>query len=136
MTRTSLAVCAVILLAGCQSLPPGDAVPTNIPTYAVGDVITEELQGRLALRDECLVLAEKRSGEFLLLVWPSGSTFDGSSITISTSGEKVRQLSLGSNIRVEGSSQTWENLDHMAGIQHLRSACPFRVFFVVSGRPV
>src|SRR5947208_13991334 len=81
MRKTGMA--ALALLAGCvgnSGIRP--LRPLEIPTAPYQELVTSSVLGSLSYEGGCLLFHDERSHSWLLPVWPTGTTFNGSALIL------------------------------------------------------
>ena len=93
MRKTGMA--ALALLAGCvgnSGIRP--LRPLEIPTAPYQEIVTSSLLGSLSYEGGCLLFHDEKAHDWLLPVWPIGTTFNGSALIFHLPGKPEQRLRL------------------------------------------
>ena len=134
MLRLRSALPLLLVLAGCQHVPTPSSVASSIdlPVYPRSPVVTVSVRGTLINSSGCLFLRNARNQNLDLLIWPTGSRFDGKTVVLAIAGRPERAFSVGQTVTVEGSLQDWENVPDAIGLSEFRRRCSATPFIVTN----
>ena len=99
------------VLAGCSTLvsrPEAVRASHAIPIAPAAEIVIGRSQGLLEYRGGCLFLTRDREDRRirLLVIWPTGSRFDGRVVVPGESATPVA-FALGEEVVIEGSAPEW-----------------------------
>ena len=134
MRKTGIA--ALALLAGCVSNHTGirPLRPLEIPTAPYQEVVTSSLLGSLSYEGGCLLFHDERSHSWLLPVWPTGTTFNGSALILDLPGKPEQRLVVAEEFVMGGQQLPWTTLGETS-YQSFERQCRAQPFLVNSIRP-
>jgi hypothetical protein len=106
MRETGLLLC-VLLGSGCATHGVRPLRPLEVPTAPYQDVIASSMTGTLMYEGGCLIFRDEATRVRLLPVWPTGSTFNGTSVFFHQPGKAEQRIVLGEEFLIEGRSLPW-----------------------------
>lgn len=129
---------AALAIGACAPRPQQVMAAQAIPMAPHNEIITIGIEGRLVKKNSCLLLSRRwRAREVdYLLIWPSGSRFNGSAIVAANPFGEERAVLVGEDVEIEGNSPDWPDLPNMYDyLLGWRERCGGRPFFVSAIRP-
>lgn len=108
--------------------------PKELATSAYVDRTPEALVGSLQYEGGCLLFRDDATRARLLPVWPTGSVFNGTSVTFHQPAKDDQRIIVGEEIVMEGQSADWQSLGSPA-YQPFRHQCIAAPFFVSRVHP-
>jgi len=105
------ALAAILAAGGCvqtQGLRP--LHPLEIATSPYSETITSSHAGSLAYEGRCLLFRESGTRGWLLPVWPTGSTFNGTAVIFHQPGKAEQPILLAQQFVISGRSLPWNSL--------------------------
>lgn len=125
----------MLLLAGCVQQPGIKPLrPLDIPTAAYQAVVTAALSGTLMYESNCLLFRDDTNGAILLPVWPTGSTFNGTSLIFHEPGKAEQRVMVAESFLMSGQPLQWATLGAPT-YQPFQRQCGAQPFFVSKVRP-
>ena len=101
----SLALILVTLVSGCASVGDPRArplKPLEVATAPYDPTVISERIGSLFYENGCLKFREQGSDEMLLPVWPTGSSFNGTSLTFHEPGKSDQLILIAQQFVIKG----------------------------------
>lgn len=129
----TVGTCFVLLAANaCQSVTPSPDIAeiTFLPTFTPDGAITTYAEGRLEVRNGCLLLRHS-SGDYFYLIWPEGTTISKNRAVVFPEQLGLSSVSLGDRVRLAGNSQVSEE-QYSTNAKKYREECPGELFAVES----
>jgi len=127
------AVWTALALTSCASGGVHPLRPLALPTVPyVEGAVAEQIPGSLTYEDGCL-LFRVAGGERLLPVWPSGSVFNGTSLTFHRPGKADQALLVSEEVEVSGERLRADYVQ--ANFAPYAQRCGGTPFFIAEVRP-
>ena len=130
------AVVAMVALGGCVAQRGVRPLrPLEIATAPYQEVKSAALTGTLMYEGGCLLFRDEQSRMLFMLVWPAGTSFNGSAVTFHLPGKANQVLAIAQELVIGGQPIVWGTLGtpFYQPLQHQCGAYP--PFFVSSARP-
>jgi len=126
---------ALALLAGCVTTPGIRPLkPLEIPTAPYQEVVTSSLLGSLSYEGGCLLFHDEKAHDWLLPVWPIGTTFNGSALIFHLPGKPEQRLVVTEEFVMAGRQLPWTTLGETS-YQPFEQQCRAQPFLVSTIRP-
>ena len=129
-----LPIAALFLLQACATGGIRPLRPNEIATapYHGGD--SKPALGSLMYEGGCLLLRMEDGSAPLLPVWPTGTSFEESLVTVHEPGKADQQVVLGEEIRLDGVPAAWPDMQREI-YAPFQNQCGARPFFVTHVAP-
>lgn len=125
---------ALILLQGCASRGLRPLRPLQLATAQYQDLVTASLTGSLMYEGGCLLFREDKSNAHFVPVWPTGSTFNGTSVIFHEPAKADQRIIVGEEFLMEGRPMQWPEI-FTPYYEPFQRQCGAQPFFVSSVRP-
>ena len=133
MREAGLILC-VLLGNGCATHGVRPLRPLEVPTAPYQDRIATSAIGTLMYEGGCLLFRDEATKARLMPVWPTGSTFNGTSVFFHQPGKAEQRIVLGEEFLMEGQSMPWPT-SLPAYYAPFQRQCAAQPFFVSAIRP-
>jgi hypothetical protein len=122
------------LLPGCATTAERPLRPLEIASAPFVDSTTASATGSLMYEADCLLFRDESAKRVYLPVWPSGSTFNGTSVTVHEPAKADQRIVLGEQFRMDGRPVEWTQMtaDYY---DRFHRACGGTPFFVTAVKP-
>jgi hypothetical protein len=129
---------ATLFLGGC-AMNNHPAVrplrPLEIPTAAYDPSASAALTGTLMYEGGCLIFRDEQTGQLLMPIWPTGSSFNGTALLFHLPGKADQWLAVSQEVLMSGRPQPWTALGEpmYQPVEHQCGA--YAPFFATAVRP-
>ena len=123
-----------LLLMSCMSHGVHPLRPLEIPTAPYNGIATAALTGTLMYEGGCLLFSDDTKRVQLVPVWPSGSSFNGTSVVFHNPGRAEQRVIIGEELMIEGQPLEWSRVPGARVVLHQRR-CGREPFAVLGVRP-
>jgi hypothetical protein len=128
------ALLAFVLLQACVSHGVHPLRPQDVATAPYQGVVTAALTGSLMYEGGCLLFRDDEGTAQLLPVWPTGTVFNGTTVTFHHPAKADQLIVIGQEFLMEGQPLRWSAMSAPSYIPFHRQ-CGAQPFFVSRVRP-
>src|SRR3954454_25055207 len=108
--------------------------PLEIATAPYQPTVTAALAGSLMYEGNCLIFRDEATGIYLMPVWPTGSSFNGTALLFHQPSRTNQRLMVAEEFLMAGQPLQWSALSGATYAPFLHQ-CGVPPFFVSSVRP-
>jgi hypothetical protein len=123
-------IAALVALEGCiaqKGVKP--LKPLELATAGYRMEMPDEMVGSLGYEGNCLLFRDDESKAMFFPIWPSGSSFNGTSVTFHEPARAEQRVVVGEELAIKGAAADWSSLDP-AYYDRFRRQCGSKPFFV------